>query len=229
MNKVTKKHIAKGAFFILGIIVTLSISKIWDKTFPASPILVKEVTDSITIVHEHKIPKLSDSVEYAIESKIKNLKLLNDYENEIDKRIKRINNKENHTFTPNLISLDYAKKYDSKGYTIKSASPYFSLNFSGINEKYLDFKPLFFNKDFLADVAYLRLNIYRYKNINDKESKYYVMNEFYEVKTTNDNFIRIENDLAKGKYEIAVGFTLKEDLESKYPSLYRKRIIEIKD
>jgi hypothetical protein len=225
-----KTNTIRALIFILGIIVTLFITKMWNKALPEPPIMVKEVTDSIKVTHEYNIPLNDDSLSIILEKKIKNLKLLNDYENEIDRRKEIIEKKNKNIKTPNLISIETAKKYKYKGFTQGKANAYFTLDCPDIsNSKYIDFELDFFNPEFINQVAYLRLNIYKFKNLQDKESRVYVMNEFYKVNKSNDNFIRIENNLSKGKYEIMIGFTLLSEVEKEYPTFYFKRCVKIKE
>jgi len=87
-----KSNKKKASLFILGVIVTLAITWAWNKVFPTEPFIVKEMTDSITVVHKYNFGN-QDSIDLEIQKKYKNLKLLNDYEEEIDRRIKRIDKK----------------------------------------------------------------------------------------------------------------------------------------
>lgn len=229
LNNSQKKNLLTSLLFVLGVICTLALTTLWNKALPEKPIIVKEITDSITVVHEYKIPEISDSLEITLEKKLENLELLNNYENEIDKRIQRIEKKSINSTVPNLISLKYSESYEYKGFTEGNANSFFTVSCPNLNtDKYLDFKFDFFNPSFLKEIAFFRLNIYKYKKLTDKESRSYVLNQFFEPYKTNTNFIRIGNNLNKGKYEIFIGFTLKNDMTKEYPTFYIKKYVLIK-
>lgn len=229
-RKAIKTNIIRALIFVLGVIVALAITKIWNKAMPEPLLVVKELTDSIRVIHEYNIPLEDDSLSMILEKKIKNLKLLDDYEDEINKRIKRIEKNNQNILTPNLVLVDIAKQYKYKGFTQGNASSYFTLDCPELtNNKFINFKLDFFNPEILKDIAFLRLNIYKFQNLSDKESRIYVMNEFFEIRKDNNNFIRIENNLGKGKYEIQIGFTFKSDIDKEYPTFYMKKCVRIKD
>ncbi|SEP83041.1 hypothetical protein SAMN05421824_0426 [Hyunsoonleella jejuensis] len=226
INDSHKKNLRTAIFFVLGVICTLAITSLWNKALPEEPIIVKEVSDSIKVVHEYKIPKIDDSLEITLKKKLENLELLNNYEKEIDNRIKRIENKSKNSAIPNLISLKFSESYESKGYTQGNANSFFKMECPNINSaEFIDFRFDFFNPKILDEIAFLRLNIYKFEKTSDKESRSYILNQFYEPYENNDNFIRIENNLKSGKYEIMIGFTLKKDLNKKYPDFYMKKCI----
>jgi hypothetical protein len=230
LNNSQKKNLRTSLFFILGVICTLALTTLWNKALPETPIIVKEVTDSIKVIHEYKIPEINDSLEITLEKKLENLELLNNYENEIDKRIKRIEKKSINSTVPNLISLKNSESYNYKGFTQGNSNSFFTVNCPNLNtDEFLDFKPDFFNPSFLKEIAFFRLNIYKYENLTDEESRSYVLNQFFEPYKTNTNFIRIENNLSKGKYEIFIGFTLKKDITKEYPTFYMKKCVLIKE
>jgi len=78
LSEQTRKNIKNALLFPLGVIVTIIITKTFDKAIPNEPILVKEYTDTIKIVHEYKIPKElnDDSTRIELVKKINNLELL---------------------------------------------------------------------------------------------------------------------------------------------------------
>lgn len=230
LNDIQKKYLRTSLFFVLGVICTLALTTIWNKVLPETPTIVKEITDSIKIIHEYKVPEIDDSLEITLEKKIENLELLNNYENEIDKRIQRIEKKSINSIVPNLISLEFSESYDYKGYTQSDANSFFTVSCPNLNtDKFLDFKPDFFNPDILKEIAFFRLNIYKFEKMKDKESRTYILNQFFEPYKKNNNFIRIGNSLDKGKYELLIGFTLKKDLKKEYPPFYVKKCILIKE
>ena len=218
----SKKNIRTGFFFILGVIVTIIITKTSDKLVPSDPIIVKEFTDTIKIVHDYQIPKnlSDDSTRNELERKVKNLELLNNYDKQIKERISLT--KKSRDILPNLILTKKTTKIAQKGYVYGSSSSYFSSDCPTLNKDFIDIHFDFFNPKILNEIAYLRVNVYGFDKHNSKEAKTFILEEFYEVKPK-DNFIRISNDLGKGKYEILYGFILKEDIPKEYPTFHFKR------
>ena len=47
--------------FVLGVITTIIITKLSDKMIPNDPVIVKENTDTIKVVHEYNIPSDLDN------------------------------------------------------------------------------------------------------------------------------------------------------------------------
>jgi hypothetical protein len=207
--------------------VTIIITKTSDKIAPSDPMIVKEYTDTIKIVHEYKIPnKLNnDSTRLELERKVKNLELLNNYDKQIKERIALTSKKDG--IIPNLILTNDNERIKSKGYTYGSSSAYFTSACPDLNNEYLDIKINFINPSITRDIAFLRVNIYRFDKLNSNEARTYVLEELYEVKPE-DNIIRISNDFSKGKYEILYGFVFKNDLTKTYPSFNFKKCIVTK-
>src|SRR5690606_5334227 len=115
----------------------------------------------------------------------------------------------------------------SKGYTYGSSSAYFTSDCPSLDKEHLDIKIDFINPTIVKDIAYLRVNIYRFDNVNSKEARTYILEELYEVKPEN-NVIRLSNDFSKGKYEILYGFVFKDELSKTYPSFNFRRCIVTK-
>ena len=224
----TKTHIRNASLFLLGVIVTIIITKISDIIIPTEPILVKQYTDTIKIVHDYKIPDNlnNDTTRRELERKIKNLELLNNYDQQIKEKLANIDSKTD--VLPNLILTHNVDNLTKKGYTQGSSTAYFSSDGPALNSKYLDIYINFLNPSISNEIAYLRVNIYRFYNNNTTAARSFVLEEFYEVKPTN-NMIRINNDLEKGNYEILYGFVFKNDLNKKFPTFYSKKHIGVKE
>ncbi len=222
-----KKNLRDALLFVLGVIVTIIITKISDKIIPSDPVIVKEYTDTIKIVHNYDIPSdlNNDSIRLDLERNIKNLELLNNYDKQIKEKIALT--KKGDGLIPNLILTGEAGRIKGKGFTYGSSSAYFTSNCPSLDTKYLDIKIDFINPSIVKDIAYLRVNIYKFDNVNSTEARIYVLEEFYEVKSEN-NVIRISNDFSKGKYEILFGFVFKEELSKTYPLFNFKKCIVTK-
>lgn len=227
MNKLSdkiKNNLRNASLFILSVIVTIVITKTSDKIMPSDPIIVKEYTDTIKIVHNYDIPPdlNDDSTRLELERKIKNLELLNNYDKQIKKRIASTKNSDG--ITPNLILTKDAERIKSKGYTYGSSSAYFTSDCPALKKEHLDIKIDFITPDVVKEIAYLRVNIYKFNNANSAEARTVVFEEYYEVKSEN-NVIRISNELSKGKYEILYGFVFKDELSKTYPSFNFKKCV----
>ncbi|MDF2455097.1 MAG: hypothetical protein K0R51_1090 [Cytophagaceae bacterium] len=220
-----EKGLIKNAFvFILGVAVTIGLTKMADKAIPNDPIIVKQYVDTIKIVHEMPSFANNDSLSSELEIKTKNLELLNNYDRQIQRRLSIIES--GNKSSPNLIVTHHITSLNKKGYTIGSSSPYFSSECPTLKSKYCDILISFMNPQVTKDIAYLRVNIYRYIK-NNPHAVNSISEEFYEVKQT-DNLIRINNDFENGKYEITYGFILKKDLNEEYPTFYSKKCIVVK-
>ncbi|MFN3694275.1 MAG: hypothetical protein ACK4UV_04640 [Ignavibacterium sp.] len=188
-----KKYTWQSLTFILGAIVVILLTKAADDIIPNNPVIVKEISDSLKVVHTYIMPELSenDSINLLLQKKLNQITQLNLYQKEIDEYYKRIKQKDQASLSdiPNKIILDPNKKLSSKGYIQGEATAYFESNcpdFSRINTL-IDFKINFISPEIIPEVYCLRLSIYKKTNNNYNQ---YVFDEFYEVRSSN-NFIRI--------------------------------------
>lgn len=220
----TKTNLRDAGVFVLGVLVTIVITKTADKVSPNDPIIVKEYADTIKIIHDYKIPKSidNDSARNELEKKIRNLELLNNYDKQIKERVRSI--EETTNISPNLILTQSMDDEKYKGFVQEGSSSYFTSECPNISAKFIDLKLEFISNDIVKDIAYLRVNIYKCKTVEAKESLTYVSSDYYEVKSTG-NLIRISNDLSKGKFEILYGFVFKRDLTKEYPRFFMKKCV----
>jgi len=196
-------------WIIITAIITIFIERSCDRIIPEEPIVVKELTDTVKIVHCYDWGNLNDSlVNTNLQRKLENIELAQKYEAEILK-------KNNSIRTANSIMLDVSFP-NMKGYTIHNAMSYFSFEMSSLNEKLIEFELSFFDKSILNDIYCLTLKIF---TINNNQRIYYE-EQYYNVNRTS-NIIRIANSLPKGKLEFCVGFVLKRDRMSEYPNTYQ--------
>ena len=135
--------------------------------------------------------------------------------------------KNSDEFIPNLILTKETGRVKNKGYTYGSSSAYFTSDCPNLDNKYLDIKINFINPNIINDIAFLRVNIYKFDNINSSEARTFILEEVFEVKPK-DNIIRISNDFGKGKYEILYGFVFKDELTKTYPLFNFKKCIVVK-
>lgn len=224
LSEQARNNIRNASIFVLGVVVTIIITKASDKLFPSDPVIVKELTDTIKIVHNFDLPSEldNDSVSLELERKLKNLELLNNYDMQIKERITLT--KKNDGVVPNLILTSGADRIKGKGYKYGSSSAYFTSECPTLDKEFIDIKIYFINPSITKEIAFLQINIYRFDNPDSNEARTYVLEELYEIKS-NENLIRISNDVGKGKYEILYGFVFKDELTKTYPTFNFKRCI----
>lgn len=221
MEKTRKGNWTKAIFFILGAIVTVLITKFFDRIIPDNPQIVKEVTDTITIVHKYADEK--DEIEpNVINEKID----LNIKKRTID--YKQSNDFEDITIPKYNLKVDFNKPISVtnkkwKGYTYGDISAYAIVGCPDPTSPILTFTLAMLNKETLKDIAFFRCIITRLEN----NSRYWVNESYYEVKSA-DNVIGIVNNLGKGEYSIDFGFMLKEELTKEYPTFFRKNCTIVK-
>ena len=126
MKKIYQKHrtqVRNALIFVLGVVITIVITKLSDKVVPNDPVLVKQYADTIQIVHDYKLPNtLDDSLTLELERRLKNLELLSNYDAQINDRLKSIESK----ITPNLILTHRVENRSRKGYMQARSASYFS-------------------------------------------------------------------------------------------------------
>lgn len=201
-------------WLIVGAIISGVITKSCNKIFPDDPIIIKEVSDTIKIIHKYDFDLNDDSItNIKLKLRMENLDLAEKYDDRIKAKLKH----EEHY--PNPIMLSSAI-HESKGYRTANAAPYFSLDISPLEKETIDFTFNFINPNIISDIYCLSIKICKIEN----EKHIYVLDENYHVRQ-NQNVIRINNSLTKGKYEIRAGFYLSKDKNAQYPSFYNIRKI----
>lgn len=220
MNESLKQYIKanwlKAVIFVVGVVVTLLFTKACDRIFPDAPVVVREVMDTIKIVHTYDFNLDNDSiVNSKLKIRLENIALSEQYDEKVKNKMTK------NSSSPNLIIT--SSVFDkAKGYSIGNAMPYFSLKMSSLDGHYIDFEYDFINNEILKEIYSLSLKIYK---IEDGK-RIYVMDENYSVKR-DKNLIRINNMLSQGRYEIQAGFTFKKDIDEEYPTFYRiERVLE---
>ena len=194
---------------IITAIITANVDKACNRVSPEEPVIVKEITDTIKIVHTYDFDEYNDSiVNMQLRYKLENIELAQMYEEKISNRIK------DPTQCNSIMVGDNFKC--AKGYSLRDAAPYFTLNMSPLDKEFIDFELHFFDKKFLSNIFCLNLKIHRI----DNGRRVFVLDENYYVNESG-NKIRIANTLSLGLYEFSVGFVLKKDKNLKYPIIYQ--------
>lgn len=196
-------------WIVITAIITVIIEKACNKVSPEEPVIIKEITDTIRIMHTYDFDGFNDSiVNMQLRYKLENIELAQRYEEKISNRIK-------DTTYCNSIMMGVDFK-NAKGYSVKDASPYFTMNMSSLDKELIDFELFFFDKKMLSNIYCLNLKILKINN----GRKVLVLDENYYVNQSG-NRIKIANTLSQGLYEFSVGFVLKKDKDLKYPIIYQ--------
>ena len=195
-------------WIIVTALITLFLERSCDRIIPESPILIKEIIDTVSIVHSYDFNNTTDSiVNEQLQKRLLNLELAQKYEDEILKQYK-------NNSSSNSIMLN-ASFPNQKGYVLKNGMAYFTFKMSPLNQDYIVFDLSFINESILKDIYCLTLKIH--KNINNQHI--HILDEFYYLNGIS-NKIKIANNLPAGAFEFRVGFILKKDRESVYVDTY---------
>lgn len=195
---------------MVGLILTKACNAIW----PDTPVVVKEHTDTVKVVHSmDPIQVDSDSIiRKQIEHQLMNIGLLNKYEEKItDKR---------KAAKANACKIIVGNPYpNSRGYSTQTAS---SCCFIELNENgpFIDIAYDFFREDYIDLVNTLCVKISR----KDNDGRNFIVSDMnYEPhKGNNGCIVRMVNDFPTGQYTIEAGFIMKENRQDKYPVFYRQ-------
>lgn len=197
-------------WLIVGAIITLLCDRACNKIIPDDPTIVKEITDSVRIIHTYDFNVGGDSVvNTQLKMKLENIALAQTYELKINEL------KSQHKSDFNRIMLN-SKFPNAKGYILDSGMPFFVATIPSLQEEFLDIKITLFNSDIINDIYCLSVKIDAFEN----NRLVVVLDENYNVNGL-DNYIRLANVLPKGTYKISVGFILKKDYKSEYPRFYQ--------
>lgn len=192
-----------------GAIITILVEKSCDRIIPDDPVIIKEVADTLKIVHTYDFGHYNDSIINAqLQNRLKNIELMEKYDEEI---LKQIDTKPRYC----SVMLD-ASFPNAKGYSPRNAASYCSLNISSFHNDYIDFELLFFDNSVLERIYCISIKIFR---IVDGKRTYF-LEENYNIGGVN-NKIRMTNNLPNGKYELCVGFVFKKDINDIYPEVYQ--------
>lgn len=210
-----KKNWQNAVFSLIGIIVGLLLTKACNAIWPDAPIIVKEHTDTVKVVHSmNPLQVDSDSIiRKQIEHQLMNIELLNKYEEHI------IGKRE--AAKANACKIVVGNPYpNSRGYSTHSASSYCFVE-QNINGPFLDIVYDFFREDYIDLVNTLCVKIFR-KNSEDGRDCVVLDMNYEPHKGDNGLLVRMVNDFPPGEYTIEAGFILKENRNDKYPAFYRQ-------
>lgn len=198
-------------WIVITAVITVIIEKACNRVSPEEPIIIKEITDTIKLVHTYDFDEYNDSiVNLQLRYKLENIELAEKYENKISSRIK------DRTFC-NSIMIDSDSVFKkAKGYSIRDAAPYFTMKMSSLDKDLIEFELDFFDRKIISNIYCLNLKIHRI----DNGRRVFVLDENYCVNEFG-NRIRIANTFSSGLYEFSVGFVFEKDKDLKYPIIYQ--------
>ena len=205
----TKRNYARAVFFIIGIIVTLLLTKACNIIIPDSPVVVEKNPDTINVVHVYEPLPDTTWTDNKNTENIAKTAIVNRSRNRTGKGVfdgKMVNKV--------MVSASFP---NAKGYTIKSAAPYFSLEMMNQDQPFVDFVFHFFNEEIVSEIYCLSIKVFR----NQGGENIYILDENYE-KRRNENVIRLNNIFKSGSYQIEIGFFFTKDKDARYPEFYRE-------
>lgn len=211
-----RKNWAKAATWLSGLIIGLLLTKACDRIWPDPPVVVKEQTDTVKVIHAiSSFPSDSDGMlKKQIEQQLMNIELLNNYEKQIKRRI------DDNAVEACKIILGNPYP-NSSGYITKDASSFCLIELKH-NGPVIDIIYSFIRQDYVELVNSLGVKI---SHKNEKDGKDWVdYDQNFEPQTDKkDMLVRIIDNLPPGEYEVEAGFVLKEDMQEKYPSFNKRK------
>lgn len=213
-----KKNWKNVVIWLLSTVVVLLLTKACDRIWPDPPVVVKEHTDTVTVIHAMSpIPADSDSIlKKRIEQQLMNIELLNKYEKLIKRRIE-----DNAVEACKII---IGNPYpNSSGYSMKDASSFCLIELKH-NGPVIDVIYSFIRQDYVELINTLGVKI-SHKNGKDGKDWVDYDQNFAPQTDKKDMLVRIIDDLPPGEYTIEAGFILKEDKDKKYPSFNSQRFL----
>ena len=203
---------------LIGALAGVLLSKACDLVWPNSPVLVKELTDTVTIVHTvTPLPAETDSLlTIQLKQQLLNIELLDRYDSYLSHK------KDVCSLTPCRIITGFPFPR-GRGYEVKELSSMCTISLVQ-NDGYMDITYSFFREDYRDIIYALEIIIYK-KGETGKTGSTIVFSQYYEPnKTKQESLVRIAGVFNSDDYVLDAGFYLVEDKEKEYPTYYRKQI-----
>lgn len=209
-----QKNWKKVLVWLAGPLVTIILTKACNAIWPDTPVVVKEHTDTVKVVHSmDPIQVDSDSIiREQIKYQLMNIELLNKYEEQITGK--------REATKVNVCKIITGNPYpNSRGYTMQTTSSYCFIELNA-NGPFIDIAYDFFHEDYIDLVNTLCVKISR----KDNEGRDFIVSDMNYEPHMGDNgcMVRMVNDFPSGQYTIEAGFILKENKLDKYPTFYRQ-------
>lgn len=237
-----KRLLISATFFILGVTATIAITKYSDKLFPEKnePLVIKEIADTIKVIHEYKLPKDEEIKSAERISKIRSKQL-----NQLNEDLKVIESlkKDQSTVDSTINSLKtkisnenaklFKENYNEiinirdifpklKGHTAsgQSSNFIFSCPTTDSTKDYIDLSLNIYDAKLVDKIACLYISIVRQAIKNGKTELYYVFDQAYSVKS-GVNIIKIRNYFKQRNLTLEIGYLLKSDSNKEFPHFER--------
>lgn len=197
---------------VIGLLLGKSCNAIW----PEEPVVVKEVSDTVKLVHSlSPLPNETDSfITERLEQQLLNIELLDKYDSYIAK-------KQVQGF-PAPCKIILGNPYsNSKGYTLKSSSPFCYIEVTR-EKPFIDITYHFIRDDYVNMINTLGIKIYKKKT---GDGRMLVLDQNYEPVNDGPVYIRIVDEYSTDEYStdeymLDAGFILIEDKTAQYPCYY---------
>lgn len=229
-----RKRIINGLWFIIGIIVTILLTWIINKYLPdnSEPIIFKEVTDSIIVIHTIDLPSpefKDDSLVNRLAEKVEKLELLKNYQDNIEESLKKINESENK-----INELESIEKYNGfiinikdvfpnmKGYSHSGETSFITKNCPEIqiNDDFVEIQFRYIDESIADKVGAICVSVLKINPPTEEYSLVYVAQHYFKSKH-GLNKIRITNEMTKGNYRLTYGILLLSDKEKESPTFHK--------
>ena len=196
-------------WIVVTALITIAIERSCNKIIPDEPIVIKEITDTIIMMHSYDLGKINDSIaNIQLKKRLENIELAQRYEAEIIKHDKSIKEPNSILLRPSFPNM--------KGYSPDSATPYFTFEMSPLTNGFIDFEITFLDRHLIKTIYCLTLKVFKIEG----NKHVYQIDQYYHINGT-DNLIRIANSLPKGKYEFCIGFMFEQDIHDEFPKIYQ--------
>lgn len=207
-----KNNWQKACKWLIAAVFGLILGKACDRIWPEDPIVVKEITDTIKIIHTvSPLPRETDSLmKEQIQQQLLNIKLLNEYDSYIKQKKSSVSD------IP--CKLVFGNPYpNSKGYVPQNSSALCQISLKQ-DSKYIEITFEYLHPDYAELVNTLGVKVFKIDKVNG--TKLYVMDNNFEPQKEDRMQIKIINSYGTGDYVLDAGFTLKEDKLKEYPVFY---------
>lgn len=208
-----KEHWKDSGKWLLGAVLGLFLAKMCDVVWPEAPIVVKEVADTVKVIHSlAPLPETADSLlTKKLQQQLLNLELLDKYDTYITRR------QDIQSQVPCKLIM-FNPYPNSKGYSQKSASSHCFIELSS-NQPFLDVSFSFLRDDYIGMINTLGIKLVK---ADAAGRRTLLLDQNYSPKKSGQQLIRIVDDFPPGDYTIEAGFILKDDKDVKYPCYYSK-------
>ena len=209
-----KNNWQEAGKWLIAAVCGLVLGKACDRIWPEEPVVVKEITDTIKIIHAiSPLPDETDSLmKEQIQQQLLNIKLLNEYDSYLKQKKASVSD------IP--CKLVFGNPYpNSKGYVQKNSSALCQISLKQDRE-YIEITYEYLHPDYAELVNTLGVKVCKVDKV--KGTRYYIMDQNYEPQKGDRMLIKIINSYGAGDYVLDAGFILKEDKLKEYPVFYSR-------